>query len=295
MMHAIAPQPGAHAWFSALRGGHLIREVALVDAGPIGRTPRSNPVSYMKAFTEIRNLFAATTAARMRRLAPGYFSFNTKGGRCESCEGMGAVQIEMHFMADLFVTCEHCEGQRYQPEVLEVQYRGRNIAEVLDMTVEEALSFFHDSPVLGTKLHTLQRAGLGYLRLGQPAPTLSGGESQRLKIARALASKPQGSTLYIFDEPTNGLHLLDVSRLLRTLQELVDRGHTVLVIEHHLDMIQAADWVIDMGPEAGDAGGAIVYAGPPEGLIQHSGSHTGQALRRMQDSRAKAVAAATPG
>jgi excinuclease ABC subunit A len=294
MTLAILPQRGSLGSFSALRGAHLAREVLLVEATPIGKTPRSNPVSYMKAFSEIRNLFCATRDARLRRLTPGHFSFNTKGGRCEACEGMGAIQVEMHFMADLYVRCEHCEGQRYQPEVLEVQYRGRNIAEVLEMTVEEALTFFHDSPVLGSKLYVLKRAGLGYLRLGQAAPTLSGGESQRLKIARALASKPQGSVLYIFDEPTNGLHLQDVSRLLRTLQELVDRGHTVLVIEHHLDIIQAADWVIDLGPEAGDAGGEIVYAGPPDGLMRQEGSHTGRALRRMNEARANAMRSVAP-
>ncbi|MFQ5600637.1 MAG: ATP-binding cassette domain-containing protein [Candidatus Krumholzibacteriia bacterium] len=232
----------------------------------------------------MRNLFASTTDARRRRLRPGSFSFNIPGGRCEACEGMGYVQIEMHFMADLFVRCEHCEGRRFQPEVLEVCYRGRNIAEVLEMTVDEALMFFHDTPALGGKLYLLKRAGLGYLRLGQPAPTLSGGESQRLKIARALASKRQGNLLYLFDEPTTGLHMDDVSRLLRTLHELVDRGHTVLVIEHHMDVVRSADWVVDLGPEAGDAGGDVVYAGPPDGLLDEAASWTGRMLRRHVES-----------
>ncbi len=228
----------------------------------------------------MRNLFASTSEARVARLTPGHFSFNTSGGRCEECEGMGAVQIEMHFMADLFVRCEHCDGQRFKPEVLEVHYRGRNIADVLEMTVDEALTFFHDTPSLGNKLHLLKRAGLGYLRLGQAAPTLSGGESQRLKIARALSSKRDGNLLYMFDEPTTGLHLDDVARLLRTLHELVERGHSVLVIEHHLDVVRAADWVIELGPEAGAGGGEIVYAGVPDGLIDEPRSWTGRCLQR---------------
>jgi excinuclease ABC subunit A len=233
----------------------------------------------MKALNEIRGVFAATTEARLRKLAAGAFSFNTPGGRCEACEGMGYVQIEMHFMADLFVRCEHCEGQRFGPQVLEVRYRGKNIAEVLEMTVDEALSFFHDTPALGEKLYVLKRVGLGYLRLGQPAPTLSGGESQRLKIARALSQRGEGSLLYLLDEPTTGLHPDDVAKLLRVLHDLVERGHTVLVIEHHLDVVRCADWVIDLGPEAGSGGGEIVYAGPPEGLVAEPRSWTGRCLR----------------
>jgi excinuclease ABC subunit A len=276
----VPPSRGAHGWYDALRGGHLVRDTLLVDASPIGRTPRSNPLSYMKGMVDVRNLFAATRDARMARLAPGHFSFNTAGGRCEACEGMGYVQIEMHFMADLFVRCEQCDGMRFTPEVLAVRYRGRHIAEVLEMTVDEALSFFHDTPGLGQKLYTLKRAGLGYLRLGQPAPTLSGGESQRLKIARALAAKRDGNLFYLFDEPTTGLHLDDVSRLLRTLHELVERGHSVLLIEHHPDVIRSADWVIDLGPEAGDGGGEVVYSGPPEGLLREPRSWTGRCLER---------------
>ncbi len=279
MSHLVPPSRAAHGWYDAIRGAHLVRDVVAVDASPIGRTPRSNPLSYMKALTDVRNLFASTREARMRRLTPGHFSFNTAGGRCEECEGMGAVQIEMHFMADIFVRCEHCDGMRFKPEVLEVHYRGRNIAEVLEMTVDEALSFFHDSPSLGSKLHLLKRAGLGYLRLGQAAPTLSGGESQRLKIARALSSKRDGNLLYLFDEPTTGLHLDDVARLLRTLHELVERGHSVIVIEHHLDVVRAADWIVEMGPEAGAGGGEIVYAGPPDGLVHEPRSWTGRCLQ----------------
>jgi excinuclease ABC subunit A len=273
-------QRGAQGWYDSLRGAHLVHDVVLVDSSPIGRTPRSNPLSYMKGMSDVRSLFAHTSAARLARLGPGHFSFNTAGGRCEHCEGMGSVQVEMHFMADLFVRCEHCDGQRFKPEILEVQYRGRNIAEVLEMTVEEALSFFHDSPALGQKLHMLRRAGLGYLQLGQPAPTLSGGESQRLKIARALSVTREGNLLYLLDEPTTGLHLEDVSRLLRILHELVERGHSLVMIEHHLDVVAAADWVIDLGPEAGPGGGAVVYAGPPEGLLQVPSSFTGACLRR---------------
>lgn len=283
MSRIVPASRGTHGWFDSIRGAHLVRDVVLVDSSPIGRTPRSNPLSYMKGLTDVRNLFASTADARLARLTPRHFSFNTAGGRCEECEGMGAVQIEMHFMADIYVRCEQCDGLRFQPHVLEVRYRGRHIADVLDMTVDEALSFFHDTPSLGNKLHLLKRAGLGYLRLGQPAPTLSGGESQRLKIARALSSKRDGNLLYLFDEPTTGLHLDDVARLLRTLHELVERGHSVIVIEHHLDVVRAADWVIDLGPEAGSGGGEIVYAGPPDGLRNEPRSWTGRCLRRRLD------------
>jgi excinuclease ABC subunit A len=258
------PDRGALGSYDEIRGAHLVHGVVLVDQSPIGRTPRSNPLSYMKGLADVRALFASTAAARMAKVDASAFSFNTPGGRCEACEGMGWVQIEMHFMADVFVRCDHCEGQRFGPQVLGVRYRGRNIADVLEMTVEEALAFFHDSPGLGEKLYGLKRVGLGYLRLGQPAPTLSGGESQRLKIARALTQKSEGNLLYLLDEPTTGLHLDDIARLLRVLHELVERGHSVIVVEHQLDVVRAADWVIDLGPEAGSGGGTIVYAGPPE-------------------------------
>jgi excinuclease ABC subunit A len=286
LTRVVPPSRGPLGWYDELRGAHLVHDVVLVDSSPIGRTPRSNPLSYMKGMADVRCLFAATSAARLARFGPGHFSFNTPGGRCEACEGMGSVQIEMHFMADLFVRCEHCEGRRFRPDVLEISYRGRNIAEVLEMTVDEALLFFHDTPSLGQKLHVLKRSGLGYLRLGQPAPTLSGGESQRLKIARALSTAREGNLLYILDEPTTGLHVDDVSRLLRVLHELVDRGHTVLVIEHHLDVVRSADWVIDLGPEAGAGGGEVVYAGPPEGLAREPRSWTGRFLLRHFDAAA---------
>jgi excinuclease ABC subunit A len=283
------PDRGVLGWFDALNGAHYVNDTVLVDQSPIGRTPRSNPISYMKALAEIRGVFAATTEARLRHLEAGAFSFNTPGGRCEACEGMGYVQIEMHFMADLFVRCEHCEGQRFGPQVLEVRYRGRNIADVLEMTVDEALAFFHDTPALGERLYVLKRVGLGYLRLGQPAPTLSGGESQRLKIARALAQKGEGSLLYLLDEPTTGLHPDDVAKLLRVLHDLVEKGHTVLVIEHQLDVVRAADWVIELGPEAGEQGGEIVYAGPPDGLLAEPRSWTGRCLRERPRSTVPAA------
>jgi len=291
----VPPSRGATGWYDSLRGAHLVHDVVLVDAAPIGRTPRSNPLSYMKGTADVRSLFAATSAARLARFGPGHFSFNTQGGRCEHCEGMGSVQIEMHFMADLFVPCEHCEGKRFKPEVLAVEYRGRNIAEVLEMTVDEAMTFFHESPGLGQKLHLLKRAGLGYLRLGQAAPTLSGGESQRLKIARALAATREGNMLYLLDEPTTGLHLDDVSRLLRILHELVERGHTLVLVEHHLDVVAASDWVIDLGPEAGAGGGEIVYAGPPEGLLEVPRSWTGRCLRRHLEAGGRTAPTAATG
>ena len=276
----LPPDRGPLGSYDELRGDHLVHGVVLVDQSPIGRTPRSNPLSYMKGLADVRTIFASTTDARLRKLDAGAFSFNNPGGRCAACEGMGYLQIEMHFMADVFVKCEHCEGQRFGPQVLEVRYRGRNIAEVLEMTVEEALSFFHGAPALGEKLYVLKRVGLGYLRLGQPAPTLSGGESQRLKIARALAQKGEGNLLYLLDEPTTGLHLDDVAKLLRVLHELVERGHSVILVEHHPDVIRSADWIIDLGPEAGAGGGEIVYAGPPEGLADEPRSWTGRCLGR---------------
>jgi excinuclease ABC subunit A len=282
----LPPDRGPHGAYDELRGAHLVQGVVLVDQSPIGRTPRSNPLSYMKALAEVRSLFASTTEARLRKLGPSAFSFNTPGGRCEACEGMGWVQIEMHFMADVFVRCDHCEGRRFGPAVLEVRYRGRNIADVLEMTVDEALTFFHDAPALGEKLYVLKRVGLGYIRLGQPAPTLSGGESQRLKIARALAQKSETNALYLMDEPTTGLHLDDVAKLVRTLHDLVERGHSALVVEHHPDVIRAADWVIDLGPEAGAGGGEVVYAGPPAGLLHVPRSWTGRCLAERAERAA---------
>jgi excinuclease ABC subunit A len=291
----LPPDRGALGSYDELRGAHLVHGCVLVDQSPIGRTPRSNPLSYMKGLADVRNVFAATAEARLRHLDASAFSFNIPGGRCEACEGMGYQQIEMHFMADVFVRCDHCEGRRFGPQVLEVHYRGRTIADVLAMTVDEALGFFHDTPALGEKLYVLKRVGLGYLQLGQPAPTLSGGESQRLKIARALAQKGEGNLLYLLDEPTTGLHLDDVARLLRVLHELVERGNSVIVVEHHLDVVRAADWVIDLGPEAGAGGGEVVYAGPPAGLPGAPRSWTGRCLQARAERTAPAAVAARDG
>ncbi|MEJ2216520.1 MAG: excinuclease ABC subunit UvrA [Gemmatimonadota bacterium] len=262
--------------------GHL-DAVALVDQSPIGRTPRSNPVTYIKAFHFIRDLFARQPLARERGYKPGHFSFNVKGGRCEHCKGDGMVQVEMVFMADVYVPCDVCGGARYRKEVLDVRYKGRNIRDVLDMTVDEAIKFFIREDRLGQTLWHLQQVGLGYLRLGQAAPTLSGGEAQRLKIARELAGagRRKGRRLYILDEPTTGLSGPEVRKLLEVLQKLVDAGHTVLVIEHNLELIRAADWIIDLGPEAGPGGGEVVGAGRPADIAALEGSWTGEWLRRV--------------
>jgi excinuclease ABC subunit A len=260
-----------------------VREVVLVDQSPIGRTPRSNPVTYIKAYDEVRKVFAALPDARERGLSAGSFSFNVAGGRCEACKGEGQVQVEMVFMADVYVPCEVCGGRRFRPEVLEVRYRGRNIAEVLELTVDEAIRFFLHEDRLGQALWHLQKVGLGYLRLGQPAPTLSGGEAQRIKIARELAAGARrgGNKLYILDEPTTGLHLDDVRKLLHVLDDLVAAGNTVLLIEHNLDVIKTADWVIDLGPGAGPHGGKIVAMGTPEMVAEVPESLTGQYLARL--------------
>jgi excinuclease ABC subunit A len=267
----------------SISGLEWLSDIVLIDQSPIGRSPRSNPITYIKAFDEIRELFAAQPRARSRRYTPATFSFNTGGGRCEQCDGAGQVQVEMVFMADVFVPCESCGGTRFKREVLDVRLRGQSIHDVLQWTVDEAITRFHHQPRLGAALWQLQQVGLGYLRLGQPATTLSGGEAQRLKIARELvqASKRSGRKLYLLDEPTTGLHLDDVRQLIAVLDRLVDAGHTVLVIEHHLDVIKRADWIIDLGPEAGAAGGRLVAQGPPEVIAQASGSHTGRFLRAL--------------
>jgi excinuclease ABC subunit A len=264
-----------------LRGAEHLDGVQLVDQSPIGRTPRSNPVTYVKGFDDIRELFAAQPEARRRKLTPASFSFNMAGGRCESCEGAGAVLVEMVFLADVYVPCEACDGRRYRREILDVKIQGMSIADVLQLTVDEAIRRFRHQPRLGLALWHLQQVGLGYLRLGQPATTLSGGEAQRLKIARELsqAGKRGGRKLYILDEPTTGLHLDDVRVLIQVLERLVDQGHTVLVIEHHLDVLKRADWVIDLGPEAGDCGGRVVAQGTPEQVAEIAESHTGRYLR----------------
>ena len=265
--------------FTALKGLEHLCGVRLIDQEPIGRTPRSNPVTYVKAFDDIRRLFSMLPEARRRRFTPAHFSFNTKGGRCERCQGTGYEKLEMYFFEDMYVTCEACDGHRFKPEVLAVRYKGKTIRDVLDLTVSDAISFFGDSRRLGEKFHLLTSIGLGYLRLGQPATTLSGGEAQRLKIAAELKDRTTRETLYIMDEPTTGLHLDDIKKLLSVLNKLVDAGHTVLVVEHHLDVIKAADWIIDLGPEGGEAGGYIVAEGRPEQVAEVGRSHTGRFLR----------------
>ncbi len=262
-----------------LEGAEFVTDVVLVDQNPIGRTPRSNPVTYLKAFDPIRELFAATKDARARGLTASHFSFNVPGGRCEACEGEGQVKVEMQFLADVFVPCDQCEGKRFKAQVLEVKYRGRGVDQVLDMTVREALTFFSSSPKVLRRLQVLDEIGLGYLRLGQPATTLSGGEAQRIKIAAHLSSHTGDRVLYILDEPTTGLHFDDIAKLLAACRKLIQAGHSLLVIEHNLDVIKTADWIIDLGPEGGEAGGAIVTTGTPEQIAQVEASHTGRYLR----------------
>ena len=264
-----------------LAGAELVEDVLLVDQSPIGRSPRSNPITYVRAFDDIRELFAAQPLARQRRYSPGTFSFNTAGGRCEACEGAGHVQVEMVFLADVFVPCEVCDGKRFKREVLEVKIKGYSIADVLQWTVTEAAQRFRHQAKLGAALHQLEQVGLGYLRLGQPATTLSGGEAQRLKVARELlaAGKRRGRKVYILDEPTTGLHLDDVRVLIQVLDRLVDAGNTVVLIEHHVDVIKRADWVVDLGPEAGDGGGRVVAQGTPEEVAESRESHTARYLR----------------
>jgi excinuclease ABC subunit A len=271
-------KPGRHR---AMVGGEGIDKVIAIDQSPIGRTPRSNPATYTKVFDPIRELFAATTDARARGYKPGRFSFNVKGGRCEACQGAGQTRIEMHFLADVFVTCDVCRGQRYNRETLEVRYKGLNIAEVLDLTVDQARDLFAPVPRIARILDTVSAVGLGYLHLGQPATTLSGGEAQRIKLSRELAKRATGSTLYLLDEPTTGLHFDDVRKLIGVLHALVDRGNTVVVIEHNLDVIKTADWIVDLGPEGGDGGGTVVAAGPPEVVATSEASHTGRFLRQV--------------
>jgi excinuclease ABC subunit A len=271
---------------ASLTGWEFLRDVLLIDQSPIGRSPRSNPITYIKAFDEIRELFAGQPLARQRKYSASTFSFNIPGGRCEECEGAGHVLVEMVFLADVYVPCEACGGSRYRREVLDVRIQGQSIHQVLQWTVDEAIARFRHQPKLGLALWQLQQVGLGYLRLGQPATTLSGGEAQRLKIARELiqASKREGRKLYILDEPTTGLHLDDVRVLIQVLDRLVDAGHTVVVIEHHLDVIKRADWIVDLGPEAGDAGGRLVVQGVPETVAECDASHTGRYLRRLLPS-----------
>jgi excinuclease ABC subunit A len=299
-LHGARERAGRHA---GLEGVDEVDKVIDIDQSPIGRTPRSNPATYTGLWTPLRELLAAVPEARLRGYKPGRFSFNVKGGRCEACEGAGIVQIEMHFLPDVYVACEVCKGQRYNRETLEIHYKGKNVAEILEMTVDEALDFFGPVPAIKTRLETLHDVGMGYIHLGQPATTLSGGEAQRVKLATELARRATGKTVYILDEPTTGLHFDDVARLLKVLGRLADAGNTVIVIEHNLDVIKSADWVVDLGPEGGDGGGALIAAGTPETVAEDPASFTGQYLRhalgmpeqlRPRRSRTTRKAAAVP-
>jgi excinuclease ABC subunit A len=271
-------RPGRHA---GLRGIEDVDKVIDIDQSPIGRTPRSNPATYTKVFDHIRQLFASTPEAKIRGYKPGRFSFNVKGGRCEACRGDGQIRIEMHFLPDVYVPCEVCKGRRYNNETLRVTYKGKSIADVLDMTVDEACEFFAPIPAIARRMDTLRDVGLGYIRLGQPATTLSGGEAQRVKLASELGKRATGKTVYILDEPTTGLHFADVERLLAILHRLVEAGNTVIIIEHNLDVIRSADYIIDLGPEGGDAGGEVVATGTPEEVARVEASYTGRFLRGL--------------
>jgi excinuclease ABC subunit A len=266
--------------YDALEGLEHLDKIIAIDQSPIGRTPRSNPATYTGLFTPIRELFAATAEARARGYGPGRFSFNVQGGRCEACEGDGVLRVEMHFLPDIYVDCDVCGGKRYKRETLDVQYKGKSIHDVLQMTIEEARGFFDPVPAVARKLQTLLDVGLGYLRLGQSATTLSGGEAQRVKLAKELSRRDTGRTLYLLDEPTTGLHFHDIAQLLEVLQKLVDAGNTVVVIEHNLDVIKTADWIVDLGPEGGNGGGRIVAVGTPEAIAGNAHSHTGRYLAR---------------
>jgi excinuclease ABC subunit A len=265
--------------FKRIQGTENIDKVIGIDQSPIGRTPRSNAVTYVNAFTRIRELYSLTQESKERGYKPGRFSFNLPDGRCDVCEGAGVRKIEMQFLPDVYITCDHCNGKRYNTETLSIKYKGKNISEVLDMTVEESLEFFKNIPAIANKFNLLNDVGLGYLHLGQSATTLSGGEAQRIKLATELSKKDTGNTLYILDEPTTGLHFSDVKKLLKILYKLRDMGNTIIIIEHNLDVISAADWIIDLGPEGGNNGGQIVAYGTPEEIINNETSHTAQFLR----------------
>jgi excinuclease ABC subunit A len=271
-------KPGRHR---GIIGQENIDKIIIIDQSPIGRTPRSNPATYTGLFTPIRDIFAKLPSAKARGYMPGRFSFNVKGGRCEACKGDGIITIEMHFLPDVYVPCEVCHGKRFNSETIEIAYKGKNIAQVLDMTVEEALSFFENIPRIKRQLQTLFDVGLGYIRLGQPATTLSGGEAQRIKLSTELSKRSTGKTLYILDEPTTGLHFADIQKLLDMLSLLVDAGNSVVVIEHNLDVIKVADHIIDLGPDGGDNGGRIVAEGTPEKVAQIEGSYTGFYLKKI--------------
>ena len=271
--------------FKKASGLEMIDNVVDIDQSPIGRTPRSNPATYTGLFTPLRELFAGTPEARSRGYTPGRFSFNVKGGRCEACQGDGVIKVEMHFLPDIYVPCDVCKGKRYNRETLETKYKGKSIYEVLEMTVEDARSFFDAIPVIARKLQTLIDVGLSYIKLGQSATTLSGGEAQRVKLSRELSKRDTGSTLYILDEPTTGLHFYDIEQLLQVLHQLRDRGNTIVVIEHNLDVIKTADWVIDLGPEGGDKGGTIIATGTPEVVAAMEDSYTGRFLKAVLEKQ----------
>ena len=283
--------PGRH---TRINGMDNLDKLVRVDQSPIGRTPRSNPATYTGVFDKIRTLFAATTEAKVRGYQPGRFSFNVKGGRCEACTGEGTIKIEMNFLPDVYVPCEVCHGARYNRETLEVHYKGKTISEVLDMPIEEAVDFFEAITSIHRYLKTLNDVGLGYVRLGQPAPTLSGGEAQRVKLAAELQKRSTGRTAYVLDEPTTGLHFEDIRKLLKVINGLVDKGNSVIVIEHNLDVIKTADWVIDMGPEGGSGGGTVVAEGTPEDVAAVPESHTGKFLAEMLKPQTVASVPAKP-
>ena len=279
--HARTIHPGKH---DDIMGMEQLDKVIDIDQSPIGRTPRSNPATYTGVFNDIRDLFASTPDAKMRGYKANRFSFNVKGGRCEACQGDGIVKIEMHFLADVYVPCDVCGGHRYNRETLEVKFKGKNIYEVLEMTVDEGVAFFAQQPKILRKLQTLSDVGLGYVKIGQPATTLSGGEAQRVKLATELMKRPTGKTIYILDEPTTGLHTADVHRLVNVLERLVANGNTVVVIEHNLDVIKTADYIIDLGPEGGVGGGTLVACGTPEKIAACQASYTGQYLKSVLDN-----------
>jgi excinuclease ABC subunit A len=286
-LNRMRTKPGDHA---GVEGIECFDKVIDIDQSPIGRTPRSNPATYTDLFTHVRELYSLTPEAKIRGYKPGRFSFNVRGGRCEACKGDGTIKIEMHFLPDVYVPCETCHGRRYNRETLEVRFKGKSIADVLEMSVEEALEFFAKIPKIRRRLQTLHDVGLDYIKLGQPATTLSGGEAQRVKLAAELSKVATGKTLYILDEPTTGLHFADIEKLLEVLQRLVDAGNTVLVIEHNLDVIKQADWIVDLGPEGGDEGGEVIAAGTPEDVALVEGSYTGEFLRGVLAQPAAAAA-----
>ena len=275
-LNKMRTKPGDH---EGVDGIDVFDKVIEIDQSPIGRTPRSNPATYTDLFTHVRELYSLTPEAKIRGYKPGRFSFNVRGGRCEACKGDGTIKIEMHFLPDVYVPCETCHGHRYNRETLEVRFKGKSISDVLEMSVEEALDFFTKIPKIRRRLQTLHDVGLDYIKLGQPATTLSGGEAQRVKLAAELSKVATGKTLYILDEPTTGLHFADIEKLLEVLQRLVDNGNTVLVIEHNLDVIKQADWIVDLGPEGGDEGGEVIATGTPEDVAEVEESSTGQFLR----------------